>query len=525
MTTVPIPTRRRASSAPCFSSRKTSCWADLFKETNAEETNKTPTTVITRPSHPSAVLIAQHYDCNANDRMTTPAATTTDEVTAQPTEQQTEPVNTTTETVTEIETETVPKPLAPLPTRLPPSETVQLHMATITQEELRILPTTVPRGRCCVCFSPDTSLVFVCGNEITPAAMASTATTTTTCEGALCLDCAKAYIENIMCDSKYSLPTVRCPGRCFGSIPSASWRGALHYGDDLSSSSAEAEEDVRHKEKEAKLNCTPTVVPCCRSWKDVLLGVNKDEEEKAKEQEARRRMEVESKKQKLKEKVKRRKENIEFESSMVRRFESNFSTVLSIRCGACDNTCDMSECDLVDDAASREALVAEVLSMGGGQGGQELQELVFSQWVGFMQHKVSAAELVETMSQYIDMHNDEAPNNDEGDVLTDDRVRFFYEVVAPLMRDVERRARFLLTVYKKFPKFYVQCCHYEHCFACKIDNWHEGITCEQHQRDELDIEAQFCPECGVPTIRTDGCSDMLCACGGVWQWEGDDCDY
>mmetsp|Transcript_13706 Transcript_13706/g.22663 ORF Transcript_13706/g.22663 Transcript_13706/m.22663 type:complete len:432 (-) Transcript_13706:643-1938(-) len=330
MTTVPIPTRRRASSAPCFSSRKTSCWADLFKETNAEETNKTPTTVITRPSHPSAVLIAQHYDCNANDRMTTPAATTTDEVTAQPTEQQTEPVNTTTETVTvtEIETETVPKPLAPLPTRLPPSETVQLHMATITQEELRILPTTVPRGRCCVCFSPDTSLVFVCGNEITPAAMASTATTTTTCEGALCLDCAKAYIENIMCDSKYSLPTVRCPGRCFGSIPSASWRGALHYGDDLSSSSAEAEEDVRHKEKEAKLNCTPTVVPCCRSWKDVLLGVNKDEEEKAKEQEARRRMEVESKKQKLKEKVKRRKENIEFESSMVRRYRS-YSPALS----------------------------------------------------------------------------------------------------------------------------------------------------------------------------------------------------
>lgn len=357
-------------------------------------------------------------------------------------------------------------------------------------------------------------LVFVCQNELTPATASFPATS---CEGALCLECIKDYIQNIIGDSKYSLSSIRCPGRCFGSIPSASWRGAIHYGDDIG-----AKKPVQLLE-----TTTPSSpAPPSRSWKDVLLGVKVEEEA---EEEARRKIEMESKKKKVEEMVKKRRENIEFESQLVRRFESNFSTVLSIRCGSCDNTCDMSECKVVDDDVTcREALIAEVLSMGVGEDGQELQERMFAQWVGFMQHRVSAAELVETMNQYIDECSKESESHKSdnlGDVLTDDRVRFFCELVVPLMRDVERRARILLTVYKKFPKFYVQCCCYEHCFACKVDNWHEGLTCEEHQLGELDIEAQFCPECGVPTIRTDGCSDMLCACGSVWVWEGDDCDY
>ena len=93
------------------------------------------------------------------------------------------------------------------------------------------------------------------------------------------------------------------------------------------------------------------------------------------------------------------------------------------------------------------------------------------------------------------------------------------------MRDVERRGHFLWAVHKRFPKFHVKCCHYAHCYSCMLDDWHDGFTCHETQQEQgMCIEAQFCPECGVPTIRTNGCSDMLCPCGSSWEWEGDDDD-
>jgi hypothetical protein len=44
----------------------------------------------------------------------------------------------------------------------------------------------------------------------------------------------------------------------------------------------------------------------------------------------------------------------------------------------------------------------------------------------------------------------------------------------------------------------------------------------------MELDAQYCTGCGVPTVRTDGCTEMLCVCGTIWEWEPeegeDDCD-
>ena len=54
----------------------------------------------------------------------------------------------------------------------------------------------------------------------------------------------------------------------------------------------------------------------------------------------------------------------------------------------------------------------------------------------------------------------------------------------------------------------VHCCILVYCR-------HPGETCEEHQQSEMEMDAEFCPGCGVPTIRSDGCSEMICVCGTV----------
>ena len=103
----------------------------------------------------------------------------------------------------------------------------------------------------------------------------------------------------------------------------------------------------------------------------------------------------------------------------------------------------------------------------------------------------------------------------------------------------------------RFPFITTMCCCYPTCFKCKTSGFHEGQTCAEKQAEELAVDAQvglpvcsgtgeavvrrrnrwcllfvccvqYCPECGVPTIRSEGCSQMICVCGAAWEWEGDD---
>lgn len=92
-----------------------------------------------------------------------------------------------------------------------------------------------------------------------------------------------------------------------------------------------------------------------------------------------------------------------------------------------------------------------------------------------------------------------------------------------LIEDSERRLALQLAFVRRFP-FLINLgctCSEEICFKCKISEHHDGETCEEKQKGMCDVDAQFCPGCGVPTIRTEGCSSMICICGTYWEWEGD----
>mmetsp|Transcript_101451 Transcript_101451/g.232537 ORF Transcript_101451/g.232537 Transcript_101451/m.232537 type:complete len:101 (+) Transcript_101451:112-414(+) len=54
---------------------------------------------------------------------------------------------------------------------------------------------------------------------------------------------------------------------------------------------------------------------------------------------------------------------------------------------------------------------------------------------------------------------------------------------------------------------------------CQVSGHHEGQTCEERARNELQIEAQHCPKCNAATVRAEGCREIRCPmCGTTWRW-------
>mmetsp|Transcript_8948 Transcript_8948/g.14833 ORF Transcript_8948/g.14833 Transcript_8948/m.14833 type:complete len:453 (-) Transcript_8948:29-1387(-) len=93
-----------------------------------------------------------------------------------------------------------------------------------------------------------------------------------------------------------------------------------------------------------------------------------------------------------------------------------------------------------------------------------------------------------------------------------------------LIADPERRCVLQLACLRENPKILTPCCKAQYCWKCKISSYHEGRTCEEVQRAELDREVEFCPACGVATLRTEGCNQISCLCGHSWNWQGHDPD-
>lgn len=89
----------------------------------------------------------------------------------------------------------------------------------------------------------------------------------------------------------------------------------------------------------------------------------------------------------------------------------------------------------------------------------------------------------------------------------------------PSIVDIERRTCLHLGILRRNPFILTPCCDSEFCFKCKVGSHHSGETCEERQQNELDIHVQFCPECEVPTVRTEGCDHIVCVCGADWTWQ------
>lgn len=114
------------------------------------------------------------------------------------------------------------------------------------------------------------------------------------------------------------------------------------------------------------------------------------------------------------------------------------------------------------------------------------------------------------------------------EVLSLDIVTFINEPlydILSLIPDVERRTVLHLAALRRHPFILTPCCEAEICWKCKIAGHHDGMTCEEVQRADLDssssVQIQFCPGCNVATERTEGCDHMICLCGYEWTWEND----
>lgn len=89
-----------------------------------------------------------------------------------------------------------------------------------------------------------------------------------------------------------------------------------------------------------------------------------------------------------------------------------------------------------------------------------------------------------------------------------------------LVFDLERRIALQLAFLRKFPFISDQGCECKAptCFKCKRKGHHIGKTCAEIQNAELLCEVQYCPQCKIATIKTEGCNAIICVCGAYWQW-------
>lgn len=89
--------------------------------------------------------------------------------------------------------------------------------------------------------------------------------------------------------------------------------------------------------------------------------------------------------------------------------------------------------------------------------------------------------------------------------------------VLRLIIDPERRANLHLRYLRDRPRIKTLCCSREHCFRCKVKEFHEGKSCMESST-ELDHSVVNCPTCGIALSKGDGCNTITCVCGKQFSW-------
>jgi len=104
------------------------------------------------------------------------------------------------------------------------------------------------------------------------------------------------------------------------------------------------------------------------------------------------------------------------------------------------------------------------------------------------------------------------------------RVESFWRLrdVLSLVSDPERRCALHVACLMQHPWIYTPCCGAPYCWRCQVEGHHDGSSCQENQLGEGEIEFQTCPECGVPTQKTEGCCSIRCLCGAQWRWHDHD---
>eukprot|EP00428_Durinskia_dybowskii_P064749 CAMPEP_0170374066 /NCGR_PEP_ID=MMETSP0117_2-20130122/10405_1 /TAXON_ID=400756 /ORGANISM="Durinskia baltica, Strain CSIRO CS-38" /LENGTH=881 /DNA_ID=CAMNT_0010629001 /DNA_START=104 /DNA_END=2749 /DNA_ORIENTATION=+ len=92
-----------------------------------------------------------------------------------------------------------------------------------------------------------------------------------------------------------------------------------------------------------------------------------------------------------------------------------------------------------------------------------------------------------------------------------------FSKVLRIIPDPERRVNLHLRYLRDRPRIKTLCCNREHCFRCKVKDFHEGKTCMESSV-ELDHSVVNCPTCGIALAKGDGCNTITCVCGKQFSW-------
>lgn len=88
------------------------------------------------------------------------------------------------------------------------------------------------------------------------------------------------------------------------------------------------------------------------------------------------------------------------------------------------------------------------------------------------------------------------------------------------IEDPERRANLHLRYLRDRPRIKTLCCNREHCFRCKVKDYHEGKSCSQTM-ENLDHSVVSCPTCSISLAKGDGCNTVTCVCGKQFSWSAE----
>lgn len=294
------------------------------------------------------------------------------------------------------------------------------------------------------------------------------------CSGCLCADCITQLVFVTVTSGLYAVPSVRCPGTCMHRIPTAVWRGSLR--------SDPAPPDMH--ETISRL---------------LSLDMNSCYDS-----------------------------SMTAEQLLMERYTYNAEALLMIRCSACDSTqhlfyTDRNGHEIMKTVENRLSFLEQFINchfVTTDLALYFLQALV-RYYNGEIPADMIARLVVDASCSRSGVDNSIFSSDEPLDDSIVEEVKLFLCCVV----DIERRLCLQLAIYRLYPKILTPCCCYPHCFMCKVEGHHEGQTCEEVQQKEAGVEVQYCSGCGVPTLRTEGCSDILCVCGYNWKWQGDEEDF
>lgn len=212
------------------------------------------------------------------------------------------------------------------------------------------------------------------------------------------------------------------------------------------------------------------------------------------------------------------------EERILSKYEANAKALMTLRCGSCDitNTLFISN-QLVNSCNNRLAAVNSIVTTLFGEDfstnlsiAKRVLDFLMS-WSQFLRGKCSTSFFADQLLEVLDIKSYTESSVNRGmlpmagwDVLDE---------ILKTTSDVERRFALQFEMLRRFPKITMElCCGYPHCFRCKVSGHHELLSCEEYQAAEMGTECQYCPGCNVPTIRSEGCSDIICVCGMNWEW-------